>query len=102
MNANATTVGFVILLMTPIVTLLSSLAKQNQWPKQANALVAMAVSLVGGGIIVVMTGGFTNVSDPANWASVGALVYTASQIVYHTLFKDSTLDTVLAKLASLT
>jgi len=57
---------------------------------------AMAVSLVGGGIIVVMTGGFTNVSDPANWASVGALVYTASQIVYHTLFKDSTLDTVLA------
>lgn len=89
-------IGFVIALLTPVVNVVASAAKQNHFPKQVNALLALGISALGGVIVEIATGGFAGLPDPANWASIAALCYTASQLVYHSIFKDSQLDTVLA------
>ena len=92
---NQSSIAFVITLLSFVLTPLTSLVKQEHWPSQVNAFIALAIAGIGGVLVVVMDGGFHGIGQPGNWAAIAALVYAGSQAIYHGIFRNSPIDQAL-------
>lgn len=87
----------IILLLALLVNPLTSIAKRDKFPQQVNAAIALVLSGLGA-LFVVLTGTGIHLSDPAQWAGIASTIYATSQIIYHGLFANSSLDKVLTAL----
>jgi ABC-type enterochelin transport system permease subunit len=92
---NSVAVLAVVTMLSYPMSLFASLAKQEQFPKQLNLLVVMAVAAAGGALVEWMTGGFGHLSAPADYVSCATALFAAMQMVYIGI-KDSTAEAILA------
>jgi len=88
----------IILLLGLLINPLTSIAKRDHWPVEVNAFIAIALSAVGGLIVVLPGKTGLQLSDPMQWAGIAGAIYATSQVVYHGLFNDTKLDQVLTAL----
>jgi hypothetical protein len=95
MISSAAALALVVTLLQVVLVPLISLAKQERFGKQVNALLALALAAAGGTLVTVLTGGLAGLTDPTRWTAIMSATYTASQLVYHALFADSPLDRAL-------
>lgn len=95
---SASGIALAVLITGGLLNPITSLAKAERFPKQVNALIALALSAAGGAIAVAVTGGFAGLATPQNWMAIASMTYAASQLVYYGLFKDTKLDDVFSTL----
>jgi hypothetical protein len=92
---NSAAVFAVVTLLSYPLSLFTSLAKQERFPRQLNLLIAMAVAALGGVLVEWMTGGFAHLSAPADYIACATSLFTAMQLVYVGI-KDSGVEAALA------
>lgn len=92
---NQTLIAPLIVALGLIINPLTSLLKREHFPQWVNASIALELSAIGGIVVVLMSGQYGNLSDPATWAADAGLVYAASQAVYYGLFSHLGLNQVL-------